>query len=373
MTVAPLGARADADGTDFAVFSSVAEAVDLCLFDADGNEIRRPLEADTGYVWRGRVDGLQAGSQYGFRVHGPWDPSHGARCNPAKLLLDPYARAIAGNVRWHPSVFGEDPDDSAPYVPRSVVSADGFDWRGDTPPGTALEDSIIYELHVKGFTKLHPDVPEELRGTYRGLAHPAVIDHLTKLGVTAVELLPVHQFVHDAAADLARAAQLLGLPVDRIFRPAQRVRVGRRRAAGRRVQADGPRAARRRARGDPRRRVQPHRRGQRARADAVLPGSGQRRLLPPAGRSQPLRRRHRLWQHGRRAPAPGTAADHGFSALLGAGHARRRLSFRPRREPGPRGERLRSVQRVPRGRRPGPGPGAGEADRRTMGHRLRRL
>ena len=199
MTVAPLGARADADGTDFAVFSSVAEAVDLCLFDADGNETRRPLEADTGYVWRGRVDGLQAGSQYGFRVHGPWDPGHGARCNPAKLLLDPYARAIAGNVRWHPSVFGEDPDDSAPYVPRSVVSADGFDWRGDTPPGTALEDSIIYELHVKGFTKLHPDVPAELRGTYRGLAHPAVIEHLTKLGVTAVELLPVHQFVHDAA------------------------------------------------------------------------------------------------------------------------------------------------------------------------------
>ena len=199
MTVALLGAHPDADGTDFAVFSSVAESVEVCLFDADGNEVRRQLEADTGYVWRGRVDGLRAGSRYGFRVHGPWDPSHGIRCNPAKLLLDPYARAIAGSVHWHPSVFDEDPDDSAPYVPRSVVCADEFDWGGDTPPGTPLEDSIIYELHVKGFTKLHPDVPEELRGTYRGLAHPTVIDHLTKLGVTAVELLPVHQFVHDAA------------------------------------------------------------------------------------------------------------------------------------------------------------------------------
>jgi isoamylase len=199
MTAVPLGARADADGTDFAVFSSVADGVDLCLFDDDGAENRRPLEADTGYVWRGRVDGLAPGARYGFRVHGPWDPAHGARCNPAKLLLDPYARAISGSVQWHPTLFGEDPDDSAPYVPRSVVCADGFDWRGDSPPGTPLEDSIIYELHVKGFTQLHPGVPEDHRGTYRGLAHPAVIEHLTKLGVTAVELLPVHQFVHDAA------------------------------------------------------------------------------------------------------------------------------------------------------------------------------
>src|SRR5689334_9444989 len=199
MTVMRLGAHADADGTDFAVFSSVAEGVDLCLFDADGNETRQPLEADTGYVWRARADGVEAGARYGFRVHGPWDPGSGARCNSAKLLLDPYARAIAGSVQWHPSVFGEDAEDSAPHVPRSVVCAGEFDWGGDSPPGTPLEDSIIYELHVKGFTKLHPDVPEELRGTYRGLAHPAVIDHLTKLGVTAVELLPVHQFVHDAA------------------------------------------------------------------------------------------------------------------------------------------------------------------------------
>jgi glycogen operon protein len=199
MTTAQMGALADAEGTEFAVFSSVAESVDVCLFDDDGNETRRRLEADTGYVWRGRVDGAAPGSRYGFRVHGPWDPVHGVRCNPAKLLLDPYARAIAGSVQWQPTVFGEDPGDSAPHVPRSVVCADDFDWRGDSPPGTPLEDSIIYELHVKGFTKLHPDVPEDLRGTYRGLAHPAVVGHLNKVGVTAIELLPVHQFVHDAA------------------------------------------------------------------------------------------------------------------------------------------------------------------------------
>jgi isoamylase len=134
-------------------------------------------------------------------------PSRGLRCNPAKLLLDPYDTAIAGGVRWHPAVYGHradapsrrDETDSAPYVPRSIVCAGRFDWNGDRPPDTPLADSIIYELHVKGFTELHPDVPEHLRGTYAGLAHPAAIDHLLRLGVTAVELLPVHQFAHDAA------------------------------------------------------------------------------------------------------------------------------------------------------------------------------
>jgi glycogen operon protein len=199
MTVVPLGAHADHSGAGFAVFSGVAEAVDLCLFDAAGLETRHPLELDEGHVWRGRVEGIGHGARYGFRVHGPWDPGAGLRCNPAKLLLDPYARAVAGGVQWKPAVAGDDPGDSAPCVPRSVVYAGEFDWQGDEPLGRPLEDSIIYELHVKGFTKLHPDVPEQLRGTFRGLAHPAVIGHLTRLGVTAVELLPVHQFVHDQA------------------------------------------------------------------------------------------------------------------------------------------------------------------------------
>ena len=177
----------------------MADAVELCLFDEQGGETRRPLELDEGYIWRGHVAGLGHGARYGFRVHGPWDPSAGVRCNPAKLLLDPYARAIEGGVDWNPALSGEDPGDSAPYVPRSLVHHVEFDWGEDRPPERSLEDTIFYELHVKGYTELHPDVPEELRGTYRGLAHPAVTEHLQRLGVTAVELLPVHQFVHDEA------------------------------------------------------------------------------------------------------------------------------------------------------------------------------
>ncbi len=199
MTVVPLGARLHGDGVSFAVFSSVADVVELCLFDDGGQETRQKLELDEGHVWRGHVKGIGHGARYGFRVHGPWDPGAGLRSNAAKLLLDPYARAVAGRVQWHPALYGDDPTDSAPYAPRSVVCSGEFDWDGDRRPNTPLEDSILYELHVKGFTKLHPKVPEELRGTYRGLAHPAVIDHLQRVGVTAVELLPAHQFVHDAA------------------------------------------------------------------------------------------------------------------------------------------------------------------------------
>jgi isoamylase len=197
VTLGPLGAQVGGDGVSFAVFSSVADAVELCLFDGSGRETRRGLDLDEGYIWRAHVPGIGPGTRYGFRVHGAWDPPSGSRCNPAKLLLDPYARAIAGAVQWNPAVQGENQADSAPYVPRSVVCETAFEWGEDRHPQTPLEDSIIYELHVKGFTKLHPDVPAELRGTYRGLAHSAVIDHLHRLGVTAVELLPAHQFIHD--------------------------------------------------------------------------------------------------------------------------------------------------------------------------------
>ncbi len=204
-TVAPLGAHHDGAGASFAIFSSVAEAVDLCLFDPAGSESRYALEVGDAFRWQGYVPGVKRGQRYGFRVHGPWDPGSGARCNPAKLLLDPYARAVAGGVRWDPAVFGHASDDanrpegtdSAPFVPRAVVVGSDFDWSADRRPGTAPADTIFYEVHVKGFTKLHPDVPEPLRGTYAGLAHPAAIAHLKRLGVTAVELLPVHQLVHD--------------------------------------------------------------------------------------------------------------------------------------------------------------------------------
>jgi glycogen operon protein len=194
-----LGPQPEGDGVRFAVFSGVADAVELCLFDDGGGETRHALERDDEGVWHGRVAGAGHGTRYGFRVHGPWDPASGVRCNPAKLLLDPYARAIEGGVEWNAALDGANADDSAPFVPRSVVGAEPFDWGDDRPPGTALADSVIYELHVKGFTRLHPGVPEALRGTYAGLGHAAAIAHLQALGVTAVELLPVHQFVHDRA------------------------------------------------------------------------------------------------------------------------------------------------------------------------------
>jgi glycogen operon protein len=198
VTTPALGAHVNGDGVDFAVYSSVADAVEVALFER-GDEARHSLERDDRDVWRGHIGGAGHGTRYGFRAYGPWEPAAGLRCNAAKLLLDPYARAIAGAVEWNAAVYGDNDADSSPYVPRSVVSGDSFDWGADASPATALADSIIYELHVKGFTRLHPEIPEELRGTYAGLAHPAAIAHLQLLGVSAVELLPVHQFVHDAA------------------------------------------------------------------------------------------------------------------------------------------------------------------------------
>jgi isoamylase len=201
----PLGASWDGSGTNFSVFSEVAERVELCLFDEHGNERRVDLPESTGYRWHGHVRDVKPGQHYGFRVHGPWDPARGLRCNPNKLLLDPYARAIEGEVEWDPAVFGYrtgEPDnleetDSAPFVPRSIVVDTAFDWRGDRLLERAEQDMVIYEVHVKGFTERNPDVPEKLRGTYAGLAHPASLRHLQELGINAVELMPVHQFVQD--------------------------------------------------------------------------------------------------------------------------------------------------------------------------------
>jgi glycogen operon protein len=187
-----------------AVYSETAEAVEVCLFHGE-KETRVALTERTGHVFHGLVPEMGVGTRYGLRVHGEWNPAAGLRHNPNKLLLDPYARAIEGAYEWGPSVFAQslddpavmDETDDAPAVPRCVVTGGEFDWADDEPPGTPLAESVIYEVHVKGFTKLHPDVPEQLRGTYLGLAHPAAIEHLTDLGVTAVELLPVHQYVQD--------------------------------------------------------------------------------------------------------------------------------------------------------------------------------
>jgi glycogen operon protein len=201
----PLGATLGADGVNFAVFSEVADQIDLCLFDEHGAERRVRLPEVTNAVHHGFIPGLEAGQAYGFRAHGPWNPAAGLRCNPAKLLLDPYARAISGDITWDPALFGHmqaapqtiSPSDSAAVMPRSIVVSTEFDWGDDERPNTPLHDTVIYEAHVKGMTMLHPDVPAELRGTYAGLASPPIIRHLQSLGVTAIELLPIHHFVSE--------------------------------------------------------------------------------------------------------------------------------------------------------------------------------
>jgi isoamylase len=211
----PLGATASADGagTNFALFSERGSAVDLCLFDAGGNESQVPLRESTFHVWHGYVPGLAAGTRYGFRVDGDFDPANGLRFNHNKLLADPYARAIDGAFTLDDAVFGyprkpansaqddaaRDDRDSAAFVPKSVVVRDDFDWATDRPPAVAWPDAVIYEVHVRGFTMQHPDIPQQLRGTYAGLAHPAAVEHLTKLGVTTLELMPVHHFVSEPA------------------------------------------------------------------------------------------------------------------------------------------------------------------------------
>ena len=201
----PLGATPGPDGTNFAVSSGIAEGITLCLFDGEGTERQIPLTEQDAGIWHGFVPGVGPDQRYGYRVSGPYEPAQGLRCNPNKLLLDPYARAIAGDIEWGDAVLGYEPGnpdsfsalDSAPYVPRGLVVADDFDWGADAPPAVPYSDTIVYETHVKGFTQLHPGVPEALRGTYAGLVAPAALDHLTALGITAVELLPVHQHLDD--------------------------------------------------------------------------------------------------------------------------------------------------------------------------------
>ncbi|KUN24959.1 glycogen debranching protein [Streptomyces antibioticus] len=192
----PLGASFDGKGTNFALFSEVAECVELVLVDDDGSHRSVPLAEVDGFVWHCYLPGIGPGQRYGYRVHGPWHPELGHRCDPAKLLLDPYARAVDGQMDNDPSLYASDAD-SAGHTLLGVVTDPAFDWGADQPPRRSYADTVIYETHVRGLTRTHPDVPDELRGTYAGLAHPAVLEHLTSLGVTAVELMPVHQFVHD--------------------------------------------------------------------------------------------------------------------------------------------------------------------------------
>ncbi|OFW04824.1 MAG: glycogen debranching enzyme GlgX [Acidobacteria bacterium RIFCSPLOWO2_02_FULL_67_36] len=203
----PLGATFDGVGTNFSVFSESAARVELCLFDAEGHETGMDLPETTALCWHGYLPNVRPGQRYGFRVHGPWAPEQGHWFNPSKLLLDPYSKAVDGPWDWNEAMFPyhfADPDnskndlDSAPYVPKSVVINPYFDWGYDRRPNTPWHRTVVYETHVKGFTRTHPEIPEELRGTYAGMAHPVAVKYLTRLGITAVELLPVHQFVHDS-------------------------------------------------------------------------------------------------------------------------------------------------------------------------------
>jgi glycogen operon protein len=206
----PLGATWDGSGVNFALFSENAAGVELCLFDADGSsEVARvPLTEQTDQIWHAYLPEIRPDQRYGYRVHGPWSPEEGHRFNPAKLLLDPYAKAIDGSVRWSDALFGyeighpeadlkRDDRDSATGMPKSVVIDPAFTWGADRPPRIPWSESLIYEVHVKGFTARHPDVPKALRGTYAGLGSPSAIDYLHRLGVTAVEVMPIHHFVDD--------------------------------------------------------------------------------------------------------------------------------------------------------------------------------
>ncbi len=208
----PLGATWDGEGVNFALYADCADGVELCLFN-DTNEnksqsVNIRFQERSFQVWHAYIPGLMPGQLYGYRVYGPYDPANGYRFNPNKLLIDPYARAIAGTLNWHDSLFGyvvgnpeEDlsfsETDSAPFVPKSVVIDNNFDWQGDKPPKIPYHLSIIYETHVKGFTQLHPEIPENIRGTYAAISHPVTINYLKSLGITAVELMPVHQFITD--------------------------------------------------------------------------------------------------------------------------------------------------------------------------------
>ncbi len=202
----PLGATYDGSGTNFSLFSEVAEKVELCLYDDHGNETKVELPEVSGFCWHGYLPGIKPGQRYGYRVYGPYDPANGLRCNPAKMLLDPYSKEIEGQVQWNealfPYFFNQGPDsrndnNSAPFMPKSVVSQPHFDWSGDQKLNHPWHETVIYEVHIKGFTASHPSIPNELKGTYAGLAHPTSMDYFKRLGITAIELMPIHYFIHD--------------------------------------------------------------------------------------------------------------------------------------------------------------------------------
>ena len=292
----PLGATWDGLGVNFALFSAHATRVELCLFDSpDDPQPSRviALPEQTAMVWHGYLPDMRPGQLYGYRVHGPYEPEAGHRFNPNKIVLDPYAKAIGRMVHWGTyEMFGYDvasggddlsfdERDNAALAPLAAVIDPAFTWGDDGRLNTPWHETVIYELHVKGFSACHPGIPPGIRGTYEALTTDAALDHLTSLGVTAVELMPVHHHADDRHLVERGLSNYWGYNTLSFLAPDLRysASAGARRV-GARVQAHGARAARRRHRGDPRRGLQPHRRGQPARPDAVAARHRQRHLLP---------------------------------------------------------------------------------------------
>ena len=344
-----LGATFTGDGVNFAIRSRAATRVDVCLYDSTGERetARLTLPAKTGAVHHGFVERelARVGTLYGIRVHGTYDPREGYRFNANKLLIDPWARDIVGDVKWHPSILGYDPTDAEGTRPSlrrqrrrrcrgaasSTASSTGT-TTGNPPCRGAT--SLIYELHVKGFTQLHPDVPPEWRGKYLALTVPAVIAHLKSLGVTAVELMPVHAFTDEGFLHERGLTNYWGYNTVSWFAPTQPLRGQGSRG---RAQAGGEGAACRRHRGDSRRGLQPHGRGQPARAHAEFPRHRQPRvLLPSRERPALLRRRHRRRQHGRLRPSDRAGRHRREPALLRRGIPHRRVPLRSRHRARPR-------------------------------------
>ena len=337
----PLGATWDGRGANFAIASPHAAKVELVLFDAVSSTMESvciQLHSRTDTVWHAYLPDIRPGQLYGYRVHGPWDPKTGARFNPAKVLLDPYAKAVGRPLALHPSLFGFlfeskgleiDSSDSAPYAPLGAVVDPAFDWRDDALPATPWSETVIYELHVKGFTALQPDVPEELRGTYLGLASAPAIRHLLDLGVTAVELMPVHSHADEPGLVHRGLTNYWGYNSLAYFAPDARFAspgssatvVDQFKTMVRTLHAVRPRS-------DPRRRLQPHGEGNHLGPSLSLRGIDNATYyrLDPKDRSA-LRGLHWTRQHAQHAVARGAAPHHGQPALLGAGDARGRLSF----------------------------------------------
>ncbi len=385
----PLGATWDGSGTNFALYSEHATAVELCLFDSADSELesyRIALREQTDMVWHAFLPDIVPGQIYGFRVHGPYAPTEGHRFNPHKVLLDPYGKAIARETRWADEMWGYhvgdpqadlsfDDRDNARFAPLAAVVDEAFTWGDDRPPNIPWNKTIIYEMHVKGFTKLHPDVPENLRGTYAGLSSEAAIKYLKNLGITAVELLPVHEHIDDRHLVERGLVNYWGYNTLGFFAPEPQY-------ASTTQSGDAVREFKTMVRNL-------HAAGIEVILDVVYNHTAEGNQLGPtlsfrgidnAGyyRLSPDEPRyymdyHRLRQHAQHAKSARAAADHGQPALLGHRHARRRLPLRFGQHAGPRTARSGQAGRVLRHHPPGPGDLAGEADCRAVGSGRRRL